>query len=125
MTQKQQILKDLETARSQLSGHLHRAGEELNPKTLVQNSVRQHPWAWAGAAAVAGLLLVRGLMPRKVVKIERDNLGTSATKGGLIALILTPLIGIARQAALKYGTQYLQSYLTQNFSRHEGERPRA
>lgn len=125
MTPKQQALNDLDRARSLLTAHLELAKEELNPRTIVTRSVRSHPWAWVTGAAVAGLFLVRTLIPAKPKKIERDNFGASATKGGLIALILPPLLAMVRQNAWKYGSQYLQSYLTQHISRHEGERPRA
>lgn len=125
MTPKQQALRDLDSARAALSSHLHLASEELNPKVIVSRSLRAHPWIWAGAAAIGGLLLVRGLMPSPRPKFERDNVGTSATKSGLIALILAPMLGMVRQTAWKYGSQYLQSYLTQHFSQREGDRPRA
>ncbi|TDU69351.1 hypothetical protein EI77_03004 [Prosthecobacter fusiformis] len=124
MTPKQQALKDLDYARIQLSTHLQLAGEEFNPKFILTRSVRSHPFVWIGVAAAGGLLIVRFLMPPKHAKIERDNLTASATKSGLIALILTPVIAMARQTAWKYGSQFLQSYLTQHFSRHEGEHPR-
>ena len=125
MTTKQQIIQDLALARNALGGHLHLASEELNPKAMFLRSVRAHPWLWIGAASVSGLFLVKTLMPARGAKFERDNLTTSATKSGLIALILSPMLGMVRQTAWKYGSQYLQSYLTQHFSRHEGERPRA
>ncbi len=125
MISKHQAIKDLDLARAQLGSHLHLASEELNPKVIISRSLREHPWIWAGGAAITGLLLVRGLMPASGSKIERDNLGASATKGGLIALILSPMLGMVRQAAWKYGSQYLQSYLTQHFSQHEGDRPSA
>lgn len=125
MTPKQQALKDLDRARNLLASHLHLASEEFSPKAIAQRSWREHPWIWIGAAAFSGLLIVRNLLPSPKLKIERDNFGASATKGGLIALILSPMLGMARQAALKYGSQFLQNYLTQHFSRHEGERPRA
>ncbi|MBB5037991.1 hypothetical protein [Prosthecobacter dejongeii] len=125
MISKLQAIKDLDLARAQLGSHLHLASEELNPKVIISRSLREHPWIWAGGAAIAGLLLIRGLMPSSRSKIERDNLSASATKGGLIALILSPMLGMVRQAAWKYGSQYLQSYLTQHFSQHEGDRPSA
>ena len=125
MTAKQQALLDLARARKDLGDHLHLASQELNPRAIFMDSVRKHPWIWLGAASFAGLLAVRAVLPARGGKIERDNLTTSAKKSGLIALILTPMIAMARQSAWKYGSQYLQSYLTQHFSRHEGERPRA
>lgn len=125
MTPKQQALKDLDHARTLLASHVHLASEEYSPKAIAQRSWKEHPWIWIGTAAVTGLLLVRNLMPSPKAKFERDNFGASATKGGLIALILSPMLGMVRQAAWKYGSQFLQTYLTQHFSRHEGERPRA
>lgn len=128
MTPKQQALRDLDLARSHLGRQLHQAGEQYNPRAIVTRSVRQYPWAWLGVAAAGGLLAVRMLLPARTSgpgKIERDNSGASATKGGLIALIVSSAFAMARQTAWKYGSRYLQDYLAQNFSRHEGERPRA
>ncbi|MEN3943871.1 hypothetical protein WJU23_21395 [Prosthecobacter sp. SYSU 5D2] len=125
MTPKQKVLNDLALARTQLGAHLQLASEELNPKAVFLRSVRKHPWVWIGAASLSGLFLVRSLMPARAGKFERDNLTASATKSGLIALILSPMLAMAKQTAWKYGSQYLQSYLTEHFSRHEGERPRA
>jgi hypothetical protein len=125
LTSKEQAVKDLERARSLLASHLELAAEDLNPRRVITRSVQQHRWVWATAAGVAGLLLVRTLWPSKRAKFERDNSGASATKGGLIALILPSLLSLARQNALKYGTQIAQNYLSQHFSRRGGERPRA
>lgn len=125
MTPKQQAIRDLDQARTLLGGHLHMAGEELNPKVIISRSLKEHPWIWVGAASLAGLLLVKGLLPTRSAKFERDNFGASATKSGLIALIMSPMLGMVRQTAWKYGSQFLQDYLTQHFSQQEGERPRA
>lgn len=125
MTPKQQALKDLDDARGLLVSHMQLAKNEFNPKLIVARSVKEHPLVWLGAAGMTGLLLVKALMPTRRPKIERDNSAASAKKGGLIALILSSVLVMARQAAWKYGSRYLQTYLTQHFSRHEGERPRA
>jgi hypothetical protein len=125
MTQKNKIIQDLALARAELGAHLQSASEELNPKAVITRSVSQHPWIWIGAASVSGLLLVRIIMPARRGKIERDNSTASATKSGLIALILSSVLAMVKQNAWKYGSRYLQTYLTEHFSRHEGERPRA
>ncbi|MDZ4289703.1 MAG: hypothetical protein U0984_17185 [Prosthecobacter sp.] len=124
LTPKQQAIHDLEAARNALGEHLCQAAEELNPRTMVRRSMQEHRWMWMAAAGVAGLGLVRLLMPARR-KFERDNAAPSATKSGLIALILTAMLGMARRAALNFATQHAKSYLHQYLSRHEGERPSA
>lgn len=125
LTPKQKAIRDLEVARSALGHYLHAASTDWNPKAIVQRSVKNHRWAWISGAAVGGILLIRFLIPRGPRKFERDNSGASATKSGLIALILGSVITMARQAALKSATQFFQTYLHQYLSRHEGERPSA
>ncbi len=120
LTPKQQALKDLDEARTLLGVHVHLASEEWNPRQLVRQSLQKHLWAWVSAAGVGGLILWRVLMPSRSTKFGRDISDTSAKKSGLIALLMTPMLGMARQAALKYGTSFLQTYLQNHLSRHEG-----
>jgi hypothetical protein len=124
LTPKEQALQNLETARAALGEHLYQAAAEFNPRTMVRQSMEQHRWGWIAGAAIAGLLLVRLVLPRRR-KFERDNAAASATKGGLIALILAPMLGMVRRAALTYATNYAKNQLRQYLSRHEGTRPRA
>lgn len=125
LTPKQQAVQDLDTARQALGQHLQAVTTEWNPRTMVQRSFQAHRWAWISAAGIGGLILVRFLMARPAAKFERDNSATSATKSGLIALILSSVFAMVRQHALKFATQYVQGYLHQYLSRHEGERPSA
>jgi hypothetical protein len=120
LTPKQQALRDLDEARTLLGTHVHLASEAWNPRELLRQSMKQHVWAWAAAAGVGGLMLWRMLMPAKRGKFDRDISGGSDRKNGFIALLLQPVLGMAKGAALKYGTQFLQSYLTQPFSKHAG-----
>lgn len=121
LTPKQQAIKDLDRARSLLESHIHLATREWSPRVLLRETVQKHRWIWVVAAAVGGLLTVRFLRGSSTAKIGRDNSVASATKGGFIALILTPVLSMARQAALRYGTQFVQSYLRNHLSRHEGQ----
>jgi len=120
LTPKQQALRDLDEARTLLGTHVQLATEEWNPRVLLRQSVQKHLWAWAAAAGVGGLVLWRVLMPAKPRKFDRDISGGSDRKNGFIALLLQPVLGMARVAAMKYGTQFLQSYLTNQFSKHAG-----
>jgi hypothetical protein len=118
LTPKQQALRDLDEARALLGVHVHLASEEWNPRVLLRHSVQNHLWAWVTAAGVGGLLLWRVLMPSPRGKFDRDISGASDTKKGFMALLTLPLLGMVRQVAVKYGTQFLQSYLTNQFSQH-------
>ena len=120
LTPKQLALKDLDDARSLLGVHVHLASEAWNPRTLVQQSMQKHLWAWISAAGIGGLILWRALLPSPHRKIGRDISDASAKKSGLIALLMQPMLGMARQAALKYGSSFLQTYLHNHLSRHEG-----
>lgn len=120
LTPKQQAVRDLEEARLLLGAHVQLASEAWNPRKLVQESVQNHLWAWLSAAGVGGLILWRILVPSHRTKFGRDISEASAKKSGLIALLMSPMLGMARQAALKYGTSFLQTYLQNHLSRHEG-----
>ena len=118
MTPKQQALRDLDEARGQLGVHIHLASEEWNPRVILRQSVQNHLWAWVAAAGIGGLVLWRVLVPSGRGKNDRDISGASDTKKGFMALLTLPLLGMVRQTAIKYGTQFLQSYLTNQFSQN-------
>lgn len=120
LTPKQLALKDLEESRALLGAHMHLASEAWNPRVLVQQSMQKHLWAWISAAGIGGLILWRVLSPSPRAKFGRDISDASAKKSGLIALLMQPMLGMARQAALKYGSSFLQTYLQNHLSRHEG-----
>jgi hypothetical protein len=124
LTPKELAVHDIEVARGALGEHLYQAAAEFSPRTIVSRSIQDHRWLWIGAAAIGGLALVRLFIPARR-KIERDNHVSTATKSGLIALILAPMLGMARRTALTYATNYAKGYLTKYLSRHEGGRPRA
>lgn len=118
LTPKQQALHDLDEARHLLGAHVQLASKAWNPRVLLRQSVQKHVWAWAAAAGVGGILLLKLVLPARRGKIDRDIPGASDRKNGFMALLLAPLAGLARQSALKYGSQFLQNYLTQQFSKH-------
>jgi hypothetical protein len=118
LTPKQQALRDLDEARVLIGAHVQLASEAWNPRTLLRHSVQKHVWAWTAAAGVGGLLLLKLLLPSRPGKFDRDIASASDRKNGFIALLFAPMAGFARQAALKYGSQFLKTYLTQQFSKH-------
>ncbi len=118
LTPKQEALRDLDLARSLLGHHLHDAKEEWSPRALATRSFKQHTKAWLIGGTIAGLVVVKALLPGKSSppKNKRDKNGASATNRGLAAMLLAPLLGILQTAALNYGRQYLNSYLQKQLS---------
>jgi hypothetical protein len=112
MTLKQQALADLDQARLGMVQHWHAAADEIRPVNLVQQSIRKHRIGWAVAAAVAGFIAVRTFLPSsRRNKNGRDSQPRSAKTSGLIALIASPLLGLARQAVMSNLTKYLQQFV--------------
>mgnify|MGYP001430147404 CR=1 FL=1 len=117
LTPKQQALQDLGAARSALAHHATLAAKEWSPKAMISHSIQRHRTLWMGGAVLAGLAAVRLLFfSGGGANYRRDNLGASAKKSGLWALLLTPLLAYGRKAALNYGAQIFQSYLQQKVS---------
>lgn len=111
LTPKQQAVADLEAARASLAPQWHAVTTAASPSALVRRSLLQHKAAWAAGAVVAGLLAIRWLLPAKHRKNGRDTPTKSAKTGSILALLASPLLGMARKAALSLLTQHLQSYL--------------
>jgi hypothetical protein len=118
LSPKQQALRDLDEARALLGAHVQLASEALNPRELLRHSLQKHAWAWGLAACVGGALIWRLASPSRRGKFDRDISGASDRKNSFIALLMQPVLGMARQAALKFGSQFLQTYLTTQFPHH-------
>jgi hypothetical protein len=111
LTPKQQAIQDLASARSNLGPHWQNAAESLRPSNVIQQSVKKHRLAWAAGAMITGFLAVRMLLPSSQPKFERDTLAKSAKKSGIIALIATPFLGLARKAVLSFITDQVQHFV--------------
>ena len=116
LTPKQQALRDLEDARASLAHHASHAVEEWSPKALITRSVEKHRALWIGAAAVAGLAVLKAVWPSRGTARHPEGSFSSAQRSGLFALLLSPLLGLARKSLMSYGTQLFESYLRQKIS---------
>lgn len=121
MTPKQQALHDLEEARGSLAYHASHAAEEWSPKAIITRSVHKHRALWIGGAAVAGLVLIKAILPSRGSSRHHEASLSGAQRSGLFALLLSPLIGLARKSLMSYGTQMVQSYLHQKISPNASE----
>ncbi|WP_395745204.1 hypothetical protein [Prosthecobacter sp.] len=117
LTPKQQALHDLEEARASLAFHAAHAAEEWSPKAIITRSIHKHRAAWISAAAIAGLAVVKivwsSAHPHPYARHEGEGGGG---RRGLAALLLSPLIALARKSLMSYGSQWLQTYLHQKIS---------
>lgn len=116
LTPKQQALHDLEYARASMAYHASHAAEDWSPRAIITRSVEKHRALWIGGAAVAGLLLLKALWPSRHTIYTHAGPVTSAKRSGWSALLLGPLIALARKYAVSYGTQMLQTYMRHKVS---------
>ncbi|MCF7784902.1 MAG: hypothetical protein K9N47_02210 [Prosthecobacter sp.] len=116
LTPKQQALRDLEEARGSLAHHASHAAEEWSPKAIITRSVEKHRALWIGATAVAGLAVLKAVWPSRRAALHHEGTLTGAQRSGLFALLLSPLLGLARKSLMNYGTQLFETYLRQKIS---------
>ncbi|MHB1081020.1 MAG: hypothetical protein ACYC67_16615 [Prosthecobacter sp.] len=116
LTPKQQALRDLEDARASLAHHAAHAVEEWSPRAVITRSVEKHRALWIGAAAVAGLAVLKAVWPSRGSAHHHEGSLSGAQRSGLFALLLSPLLGLARKSLMNYGTQLFQTYLRQKIS---------
>ena len=111
LTPKQQALRDLEDARASLAHHAALAVEEWSPRALLTRSVEKHRALWLGAAAIAGVAVLKFIWPAGNSNNKHDNFFAGAKSRGLFALLLSPLLALARKSVLNYGSQWVETYL--------------
>ncbi len=116
LTPKQQALRDLEDARASLAFHASHAVEEWSPKALFTRSVEKHRALWIGAAAVAGMAALKAIWPVRGTQRHAEGSLSGVERSGLFALLLSPLLALARKSVMNYGTQLFETYLRQKIS---------
>ena len=118
MKTREQAIAELARARAQLTQDWQAAAEFARPSNLVRHSIQKHRAAWAAGALVAGFLAVRTLLPSKGSKNERDSTADIAKKSTFLALLASPLLGMARKSALSLATRQVQQFV-QKFTQHQ------
>ncbi|MCB1275770.1 hypothetical protein [Prosthecobacter sp.] len=116
MTPKQQALRDLEDARASLAHHASLAVDEWSPRALITRSVEKHRTLWIAAAAIVGAALLKFIWPSGEPHPKHGIFGAGSKKRGLFALLLSPLLALARKSVLDHGTQLFETYLRQKVS---------
>jgi cell division protein FtsW (lipid II flippase) len=111
LTPKQQAIADLAWVRSHLGDQWLTVTQQASPSHLVQQSIKKHQLWWIAGALLVGFFGVRALLPSSKLKNGRDTPVKSAKTKGLLALIASPLLGMARKAALSWLTTQFQLYV--------------
>ena len=105
----QQRLEELRQARLDLAGAAADASQikdDLNPKNLLANSVRRHPWRWAAGGVTAGWILLRTVSSGK----SRFSAKKTFTKGSLIGIIAGSMGGLLRIPVEAFVRHRLRDY---------------
>jgi hypothetical protein len=116
LTPKQQALHDLEYARASLAHHAAHAAQEWTPQAIFTRSVQKHRAVWIGAAAIAGLAVLKAILPSRGGPPPSGGSFSNAKRSGMLALLLSPLLALARRSVMSYGTQWVETYLRQKLS---------
>lgn len=111
LTDKQRLVAEIDALRTRLVQQSHLLAEHARPASVIKRSLRTHSLWWTAGAVAAGFAALRFLLPNRPSKIRRDTEGKPAKKGKLLALLATPLLGMARKAVVSYATKQLQAYL--------------
>ena len=82
---KRQLLLELDSARAELTHESRLARTEWNPATLARRSLEKHKLAWVIGGVVAGLVIVRLILPPK---FRSDKFGGSDTKRGFSGMAM-------------------------------------
>jgi hypothetical protein len=106
------LVQQLHSARHDLAHQTRLAQVDLRPAALMQRSFAEHRTAWLVAGAVAGVVLIRVLLP---AKNSIDKNSPPAKKRGFRGLLGTLAMTLARRAAMNYATDHFkdsaQNYL--------------
>ncbi len=104
-TLKQQAITALAIARSDLTGTWDQAREQFSPKKIIHESIEKHRVAVIVAAAVAGFVAIRWMMPGG--ENSRDTFSKPARKRTFSSFLLKGLWGLGREPLQILATQQL------------------
>ena len=117
MSPKQRVVAEIQRSRRELLGQLQDIRAQLNPQTLLRDSLQRNPGLWAALGGLLGLTAARLLRPRRVRKFDRDKDRASDRKTGLLSLLMEPALSALRQEALRAGAAFLAQWAA-NRGRH-------
>lgn len=102
---KRQLVLDLELARASLAEQTRKAQAQFSPFALVQRSVQRHKVAWIIGGIVAGVAIVRLLLPPK---FRSDKSGQSDKTRGFTGIMRSLFFTVAQRAAMNYAKTHFK-----------------
>lgn len=112
LTPKQQALRDIEDARAALARHTALAVTEWSPRAVLVRSFEKHAALWIGGTALAGLALFRFAWASSSAQSSTSTKTASQNRSrSLRALLIGPVIALARKSAMGYASNLFESYL--------------
>lgn len=114
---KRQLTAELEAARHAISREVALVQVQLNPARIAKRSMEKHRWAWVGGGVLAGVILVRLLLPprSRTINFEASNFrsdksGETARKRGVSAVAMGLVFNLIRRAATNYAVKHFREH---------------
>lgn len=111
---KAELTAELARARRRLGENLRALRRDLDFPTRVKNAVFKHPRAWAGGAALIGVLVARLPARKKKVAVSKKNTEAQivgAGKAGLLLGALKIAFDLSRPVITKWASQRVADYM--------------
>ena len=111
---KAELSADLARARNRIGANLGALRRDLDFPARVKSAVFKHPRAWAGGAALLGVLAARLPARKKKAVASRKNTEAQivgAGKAGLLLGALKIAFDLARPAMAKWAGQRVADYM--------------
>ena len=111
---KTELTAELARARARIGTSLGALRRDLDFPARVKNAVFKHPRAWAGGAALIGVLMAR--LPARKKKVAPSKKNTEAQivgagKAGLLLGALKIAFDLSRPALAKWASQRVADYM--------------
>ncbi len=114
---KRQLMEELDLARHGITRELALVQVQLNPARIARRSMEKHRWAWVGGGVLAGVILVRLLLPprSRSVNFEASNFrsdksGETARKRGVSAAVTGVVFNLIRRAATNFAVKQFREH---------------
>ena len=111
---KTELTAELARARRRIGENLGALRRDLDFPARVKNAVFKHPRAWAGGAALFGVLVARLTARKKKVAPSKKNTEAQivgAGKAGLLLGALKIAFDLSRPALAKWASQRVADYM--------------
>jgi hypothetical protein len=104
------LVVQLQQARHDLARETRLAQTHLSPLAIARRSFTEHKIAWIAGASLAGIALVRTLLPAR--NNRRDKNDQTSKKRGLRGLLSSLAMTLAKRAAMNFATAHFKDSAT-------------